>query len=317
VRRRSLFALIVAAVVVLGGGAYAAEHFGMKVTALGAGTFVGPSPLVARSQPSASPSTPPPPPPSPSPSPSATDEFPTLRAPADPSDITVSGTTLFGWAFYDRATHKTTGSKNYTTVRNTTESMIKAWIAGDYLRRQTEAGKTPTKTALSEITLMIIDSNDDMAQKYYALDGYNDVINRLIKMCGLKNVTIRPYYWSWTQMSPADAVRYGTCVADGRAAGPRWTKWLLDTMKKIRGGVQDQISVQKQGGHWGIIDGLPTVLKPTVSWKNGWTLYVDGWHVNCMGISDKWVLVIEVRIGTLQKAANVCASVTRQLVVTS
>src|SRR5438067_1230846 len=119
-----------------------------------------------------------------------------------------------------------------------------------------------------------------------------------------------------TLRAPASpgAVRYGLCVANGTAAGPKWTPWLLETMKHVRGGVNDQISVTQQGGRWGIIDGLPPQLASQVSIKNGWTVYGDGWHVNCLAIEQDWVLNVMVRIGSLQAAANTCRSVAEQLI---
>jgi hypothetical protein len=135
----------------------------------------------------------------------------------------------------------------------------------------------------------------------------------MISMCGLTHTRIYPYWWSKTQMSPQDAVKYGLCVGNGKAAGPKWTPWLLETMKHVRGGVNDQISVARQGGHWGIIDGLPPELVSTVSIKNGWTAYGDGWHVNCLAIQPDWILNVMVRIGSLQAAANACRSVAQQL----
>lgn len=244
---------------------------------------------------------------------------PTLRAPADPASIrTPGGTSFFGWAFLDRKTGALTGSPNMGSGTNTTESMVKAWIASDYLRRQAAAGTTPSPTTMQELTLMIIDSNDNMAQKYYAMDGGDDVIQRLISMCGLTDTTVYPGWWSKTQMTPRDAVRYGQCVANGTAAGPQWTNWILSTMRNVRGGVKDQISVTKQGGHWGIIDALPSSLAQTTSIKNGWTLYADdGWHVNCLAINDTWVLNVMVRTTNgLQAAANDCRSVAAQMLYT-
>ena len=242
---------------------------------------------------------------------------PALRAPADPGSIhPVGNPGFFGWAFLDRKTGAVVGSGNSGSGTNTTESMIKAWIASDYLRMQAAAGRTPSDAALGELTLMIIDSNDGLAEKYYDKDGTNAVVMRLISMCGLSNTKIYPYYWSRTTMTPQDAVRYGNCVANGTAAGPKWTNWILDTMRHVRGGVNDQISVAKQGGHWGIIDGLPPAIAAGTSIKNGFTGYVDGWHVDCLAIQQDWVLNVMVRIGTLQAAANVCKSVAQQLVVT-
>jgi hypothetical protein len=243
---------------------------------------------------------------------------PTLRAPGNPTSIKApGGPSFFGWAFLDRKTGAITGSANSATGTNTTESMVKAWITSDYLRMQAEAGKTPSDAVLGELTLMIIDSNDDMAEKYYRMDGANEVMKRMISMCGLTRTTLKPYWWAMTQMPPQDAVRYGQCVASGKAAGPKWTTWVLDTMKRVRGGVNDQISLQRQGGRWGIIDGLPPELVPDVSIKNGWTNgYPDGWHVNCLAIERDWVLNVMVRIGSLQGGANVCKAVAQQLVYT-
>ncbi len=244
--------------------------------------------------------------------------LPRLAAPADPASIEApSATSFFGWAFLGRSNGTITRSANSATGTNSTESMVKAWITGDYLRQQDAAGRTPSDATLNELTLMIIDSNDNMAEKYYEMDGGNAVIQRMIKMCGLTHTTIYPYWWSKTQMSPQDAVRYGLCVANGTAAGPKWTTWLLNTMKHVRGGVADQISVTQQGGRWGIIDGLPANLVPDTSIKNGWTVYSDGWHVNCLAINPAWVLNVMVRTKTnLQGAANVCKSDAQQLTVT-
>ena len=241
---------------------------------------------------------------------------PALVAPVNPDTIKPPGNpSFFGWAFLDRKTNKTVGSGNSGSGTNTTESMIKAWIAADYLRMQAQAGKPPNAGTLGELTLMIIDSNDGLAEKYYDIDGRDAVVQRLIKMCGLTNTKIVPYYWSRTQMTPLDAVRYGNCVGTGVAAGPQWTDWLLNTMRNVRGGVNDQISTAKQGGRWGIIDGLPPALASQTSIKNGFTSWVDGWHVNCLAIERDWVLNVMVRIGSLQSGANACKSVAQQLLV--
>ncbi len=280
-------------------------------------------------------------PPSPTASPVAKVVYPTLRAPKHTSSIKVSGTTLFGWTLVTAggspvatpavaapepalapgasgfSSPRLSGSANMHTTRNTVESMIKGWIAADWLRREAEAGKTPTKTQLNQITLMIINSNNQIAQEYYHLGGGDALMKRLISTCDLRDtVKIKPGYWSYTELTPADAARYGECLADGRAAGPQWTGWLLKVMTRVRGDVDEQKSDTVQGGRWGIIDGLPKSLRPTLSMKNGWTKYVDGWHVNCLGIGHGWVLAVMIRTATLEAGDDACASVTRQLVVT-
>jgi hypothetical protein len=250
---------------------------------------------------------------------SATQAAPPLPTLHDAPVTIDTSTVFFGWALLDRKTGKVTGSANDTTGTNTTESMIKAWIVSDYLRSH----DSPTDAVLGELRLAIIDSNDDMAQKYYKMDGGNAVVQRLIKICGLPSTTIKSGWWSMTQMTPQDAVTYGNCVANGTAAGPKWTDWVLQTMREVRGTVEQQPASQKTGGgRWGIIDALPWNLAPQASIKNGWTfIYADGlWHVNCLAILPDHVLAVMMRykaansVAGLKVGDNICASVTRQLI---
>jgi len=144
--------------------------------------------------------------------------------------------------------------------------------------------------------------------------------DRLVTLCGLTHTSAYDYWWSLTSMSPADSVRMGQCLADGTAAGPQWTGWLLDTMRHVTGTVSDQ-QVSTGGGRWGIVDGLPQVLAGDLALKNGWTRTgADGlWHVNCLGISSKWILSVMLRYPIargLQYGAGICAAVTRQLFYT-
>jgi hypothetical protein len=244
---------------------------------------------------------------------------PTLRASAV---ATPTGLYEFGWAFLDRRTNQLAGSANKDTMANTTESMVKAWLAADYLGRL--GTQQPTQQALDEIADMIENSNDVVADKYYGLDGSGASIQRLVKTCGLSNTSPDSQGWSYTLMTPADAARYGECIGDGRAAGATWTPWLLDKMRHVQGGVKDQTSATKQGGHWGILDGLPASLVPDVAIKNGWTyIYADPrWHINCLAVHPDWVLTVEMQFAGsqtttgLQRGADVCASVARQLVYT-
>jgi hypothetical protein len=239
-----------------------------------------------------------------------------LAAPADPDALSVPGASFSGWTLLDRATGKTTGSANADRGRSTVESMIKPWLAADWLRRAAENGETPSSDTLDELTLMIVDSNDPIAESYYQQGGADAVVERLIDRCGLSDVVIEPDLWGMTLMTPLDAARYGACLADGRAAGPQWTPWVLDAMRNVRGGVDQQDSGEVQGGRWGIVDGLPPELAKDTSFKNGWTLYEDGWHVNCLAVNPAWVLAVMMRIpDDLPVAAEGCATLASKLVV--
>jgi hypothetical protein len=250
---------------------------------------------------------------------------PRRRAPltlaARPVSVDVDG--FYSWALLDRKSGKISGSKNLTAT-NSTESMIKVWIVSDYLRRVAAKGSRPSSERLRQASTAIRDSNDNSAQSLYEAGGGNSVIRRLISICDLDDTSVYSGWWSRTQISARDAVRMGACIADGRAAGPQWTSWVLNEMRLVRGSTakSDQHATSG-GGRWGIIDGLPKeIIARGVGIKNGWTaIGADGkWHVNCLAVGDTWVLAVlmryPVKLG-LPYGADVCKSVAEQLVVRS
>jgi hypothetical protein len=93
-------------------------------------------------------------------------------------------------------------------------------------------------------------------------------------------------------------------------------------MTNVWGSTATKDQQRKQGGgRWGIIDGLPAEIRAQgpVSIKNGWTLInADGqWHLNCLAITDKWVLAVLMRYPGkhgLDYGAQVCARTASQLV---
>ncbi|GAB3948238.1 hypothetical protein [Micromonospora vulcania] len=253
---------------------------------------------------------------------------PTLAA--GPVSVAFQGD-FFSWALMDRQTSKISGSSNMTST-NSTESMIKSWFAADYLR---QLGAKPIPTAMKKnITTAIRDSNDDAANALYTADGKAATIKRLVNTCGLTDTAALSNanrgavpsryigWWSFTRMSPRDAVRLGDCIGDGKAAGQKYTAYLLNEMSKVQGTTADKDQKLKSGGgRWGIIDGLPKSIlaQGPVSMKNGWTrlVYDGNWHVNCLAVTDKWSLAVMMRYPAskpLSYGAQVCASVTTQLV---
>lgn len=232
---------------------------------------------------------------------------------------------FFSWALLDRRTGSISGAPNRAAT-NSTESMIKTWLVSDYLRRL--GGKSPPAAQLRNASLAIVDSDDNAAETLFRLGGGKPVIDRMITMCRLTDTEPvvppggRSVWWSYTEMSAQDAVRMGECVKNGTAAGPRWTRWVLDEMTKVRGttAARDQRTTSG-GGRWGIVDGLPEEItdQGPIAIKNGWTMiYADGlWHVNCLAVADNWVLAVLLRYPQrqgLDYGAGICASVATQLV---
>jgi hypothetical protein len=240
-----------------------------------------------------------------SPTPSASDSGPpSIVLHAGPVSVQADG--FFSWALLDRRTNTLTGSANLAETTDTA-SMIKAWIAADYLRRATEQGLTPGPTRLQQLSIMIRDSDNAAAETIHGLNGGSASIGRLIQTCGLTDSSAYRGWWSNTAVSARDTVRMGACIADGRAAGPKWTGWLLDEMRQVRG-----------AGNFGFRAALPADQAAGIAIKNGWLLRTEDrlWRVNCLAIGDGWVLGVLNRYpGSLgfEHGAALCRTVGEQL----
>ena len=221
-----------------------------------------------------------------------------------PRPVTVTVTGFLSWALLDRRTGTVTGSANAVSARADTMSMVKIWITADFLRRLGSVPPSPDR--LDELSRMIRDSDNDAAEDVYELDGSDAVMRRMVSTCGLTETTSVDGWWSRTGVSARDAVRLGACVADGRAAGPQCTNWLLGQLRQVRGEVR-----------FGIVDALPPDVAPTAAIKNGWLLDDAGnWHVDCLAVLDDAVLsVLTVYPGGLGLGygAGLCRQVTAQL----
>ncbi len=196
--------------------------------------------------------------------------------------VTVDTAGFLSWALLDRRTGEIVGSENLTAT-STTASMVKPWIAADYLRRLEERGQGPSEARLADLTAMIRDSDNQAAERIYNLNGETESIRRMIERCELTESTAVPGYWSATRVSARDTVRLADCLADGRAAGPKWTDWLLEQMRLVRG-----------DGDFGIRKALPAAEAAQVAVKNGWLLRDDDglWHVSCLAVAPDWAMAV-------------------------
>jgi len=260
-------------------------------------------------------------PPTPEKTPSAPDPVAPAPAPSPEVEVEIEG--FLAWAYLDRTTGATRESANAHET-SSTESMIKSWIVADHLRRASADGDAPSNQSLRDARLAIRDSHDGAAERLYRHNGADAVVQRMIKICGLTDTYIPEHgrgWWSRTEMSARDAVRLGECLADGRAAGPEWTDWLLSEMRQVRGSTDpaDQHpELGVGGGRWGIIDALPEEEAAQVAIKNGWTRigYDNSWHLTCLAITDDWVLAVIMRYPaeySLDYGARRCAAVAEQV----
>lgn len=217
-------------------------------------------------------------PPSPSPEPEP------LPFEAKDLDLDIDG--WYGWSVLDRRSGEIIGSDDMDET-STTASLIKSWIVADYLRRTADAGQTPSDAKLDDLTRIIRDSDNERTQALYTQIGGSASIKRLLSTCDLTDSKVsKDLGWSRTELSPRDVARLGNCIATGRAAGPEWTKWLLDEMRQVRG-----------AGDFGIRKAFPAAEAKKIAIKNGWVdrTQEQEIHVNCLAIGDTWTMGIMLR----------------------
>lgn len=226
------------------------------------------------------------------------------------AQVTLSAPGFWSWSLIDRRTGAVSGSAN-ATIRSDTASMVKVWIAADYLRRQSERGAGVETSRLNALSQMIRDSDNAIANTFNTTNGGTTSINRMIRTCGLtESRPVASGSWSTTEVSARDGARLAVCVADGRAAGPKWTGWLLNEMRQVR-----------DAGRFGIIEAFPADVAAKVAVKNGWINRKDGkWHIACLAVTDDWALSVltqyPVALG-LGHGANICKQVAVQLGTTA
>ncbi|WP_212839940.1 hypothetical protein [Catellatospora sp. IY07-71] len=223
-----------------------------------------------------------------------------LRLP--PVTLDVDG--FSSWALLDRRTGEIAGSSNLDAPSDTM-SLIKVWLAADFLRRTEQ----PDQRSLNRLIAMIRDSDNKAAYEFYERNGGRAGIERMVELCGLTES--KPYridgYWSNTVVSARDVVRLGACLADGRAAGPQWTDWLLTQMRLVRG-----------VGDFGPRTVFPPEVASTIAIKNGWLLRTEDklWHLACLAVTDRWAMSVLLRYPSrygFDYGRELCASVAEQL----
>ncbi|MGW4464691.1 serine hydrolase [Micromonospora sp. NPDC004704] len=239
------------------------------------------------------------------PDPTPTPELPPL--PIAPADVKIDAKGWWAWSMQDTRTGEISGSENMTET-STTASLIKSWIGADFLRRSAEAGKEPTDAQLQRVRVMIRDSDNNAAESLYNTVGRAASIQRLISTCKLTDSSVsKDGGWSRTQLSPRDITRLAACIGDGRAAGPTWTKWLLDEMRAVRG-----------VGDFGIRKAFPAAVQKTIAIKNGWVdrQAEQEYHVSCLAIGDGWTMGVmtkyPINLGYTY-GAKICQQVAEQL----
>ncbi|GIF74249.1 class A beta-lactamase-related serine hydrolase [Asanoa siamensis] len=227
--------------------------------------------------------------------------------PVKATDVEIDHSGWYSWALLDTRTGEMSGPADRTEL-STTASLIKSWIGADFLRRSAEQGKEPSESRMAQVETMIRDSDNNAAQSLFEANGGTPTIKRAISMCKLEDSKVAADGgWSRTMLSPADITRLGACIANGTAAGPKWTTYLLDEMRAVRG-----------TGDFGMRKAFPAADQKKIAIKNGWVdrTREQEYHVSCMAIGDGWVIGVMTKYDISKGytyGANICKQVGVQL----
>ncbi len=214
----------------------------------------------------------------------------------------------YSWALMDTRTGELYGSKNMHETQRTA-SMIKAWIASDYLRRQAEAGTTPTDYWLGQVAAAVQKSDNTAASNVWGQVGRGASTKRMISMCNMKD-SVSSDNWSDTRVSAYDTAKLAACIKAGTAAGEKWTPWLLTKMRTII------------LGDFGIRKAFPADIAKTIAIKNGWidrkSQSPQVYTVNCLAIGENWTMGVMTNSPlsthpTVTFGSNVCKQVAAAL----
>ncbi|HWH00577.1 MAG TPA: serine hydrolase [Pilimelia sp.] len=225
-----------------------------------------------------------------------------------PGPVRLPQADFVSWALLERRTGRVAGSATLAAATDST-SVIVPWLAADFLRLAGDRGRRPDEERLRQLRVMIRDSDQAAAAEIYRLVGGRSSIHRLIARCGLTDShPPRSAGWADTALSARDLARTGACLADGRAAGPRWTPWLLGQMRAVRG-----------AGDFGVRRALPDDVARTVAIQNGWLQPDDDrrWRVGCLAVGSDWVLAVLARYPArhgFTHGARLCRDIGAQLI---
>lgn len=208
------------------------------------------------------------------------------------------------WSLVDRARHRETGSANRTTERTNAESTMKAWIATDVLRVAGERGRALRASEKADIDAALRRSDDQAAERLYRSAGADQVLRDLKPVCGVTVSPSRRGYWSYAQITAADATAVFGCVLDKAPTYPGGDRVVTDLR-----------SVQADNA-FGIPEALPAGT--TVAVKNGWTTHsaTGLWNVDCVASWGDYTLSVLTRYPMAKKldhGAGVCRDVTASL----
>lgn len=205
-------------------------------------------------------------PPSPASPPPAAPPSPSPVPPPSPTALAVPAGVVAGVAVYDRRTATFTTQLNVTT-RFRSASLVKLLIALDYLWNRGPGYPVPAADR-ALLDIMLRSSDDDAASHFWAADGRDAIVTRMVGRLGLQNTTPPSAQnrtgWGATALSAADLVRIYRYLLDSAPAPVR--EYVLGNLHE---------STHCGTDHYDQSFGIPSVFPKPWAAKQGWYGFGD------------------------------------------
>ncbi|MET8154221.1 SH3 domain-containing protein [Actinoplanes sp. NPDC049668] len=192
---------------------------------------------------------------------------------AAPASIAVPAGVTAGVAVFDRQAAAFTEQLN-VDLRFRSASIVKLLIALDYLWLRGPDYAVPAADR-TRLDAMLRGSDDDAASYYWARNGYEQVINRMVPRLGLRDTAPPPAaqrgYWGYTAITAGDVVRVYRYLLD--SAPPAVRQLIMDDLRQSTRCAADSYDQNF---------GIPSVFARPRAVKQGWSGFGDA-PMTCTG----------------------------------
>ena len=187
--------------------------------------------------------------------------------------VTVPAGVTAGVAVFDRQTAAFTEQQN-VDLQFRSASIVKLLIALDYLWLRGPDYSIPSADR-TRLDAMLRSSDDAAASYYWAGNGYEQVINRMVPRLGLRSTAPPPSsqrgYWGYTAISAGDVVRVYRYLLDSAPAPVR--QYIMDNLRQSTRCAADSYDQNF---------GIPSVFARPRAVKQGWSGFGDA-PMTCAG----------------------------------
>jgi hypothetical protein len=227
-----------------------------------------------------------------SPSPSVAASPSAVPSPSPSVALAVPAGVVAGVAVYDRRTATFTAQLHVTT-RFRSASLVKLLIALDYLWDRGPGYAIPAADR-AQLDIMLRSSDDNAASHFWAADGRDAIVTRMVGRLGLQNTTPPSAQnrtgWGSTALSAADLVRIYRYLLDAAPAAVR--DYILGNLHQ---------STHCGTDHYDQSFGIPSAFPKPWAAKQGWYGFGDTPAQPCVAASTA---ALGPALGTAPPAAG-------------